>query len=83
MQVPSLTQPTAKASWQVDTPPSADPVQPTPKSGASKAATAKAAAQATQVSTPPASSPLPTEALDSEDAAPTGPVRYFAQSTQH
>ncbi|KAL0048239.1 hypothetical protein WJX82_010821 [Trebouxia sp. C0006] len=75
-KVPSLTQPTAKASWQVDTPPSADPVQPTPKSGASKAATAQAAAQATQVSTPPASSPLPAEALDSEDAAPTGPVRW-------
>ncbi len=83
MQVPSLTQPTAKASWQVDTPPSADPVQPTPKPGAGKAAAAKAAVQASQVSTRTGSSPLPADAPDSEDAAPTGPVRCFAQSTEH
>ncbi len=74
MQVPSLTQPTAKASWQVDTPPSADPVQPTPKPGAGKAAAVKAAVQAPQVSTPTGSSPLPADVPDSEDAAPTGPV---------
>ncbi len=83
MQVPSLTQPTAKASWQVDTPPSADPGQPTPKPGAGKAAAAKAAVQASQVSTRTGSSPLPADAPDSEDAAPTGPVRCFAQSTEH
>ena len=83
MQVPSLTQPTAKASWQVDTPPSADPIQPTPKPGAGKAAAAKAAVQAPQVSTPTDSSPLPADVPDSEDAAPTGPVRCFAQSTQY
>ncbi len=82
MQVSSLTQPTAKASWQVDTPPSADPVQPTPKPGAGKAAAAKAAVQAPQVSTPTGSSPLPADVPDSEDAAPTGPVRCFAQSTE-
>ncbi len=83
MQVPSLTQPTAKASWQVDTLPSADPVQPTTKPGAGKSAAAKAAVQAPQVSTPTGSSPLPADVPDSEDAAPTGPVRCLAQGTKH
>ena len=83
MQVPSLTQPNAKASWQVDTPPSADPVQPTPKPGAGQAGAAKAAVQVPQPSTPTASTLLPPDVPDSEDAAPTGSVRYFAQSTEY
>ena len=79
MQVPSVTQPPAKATWQVDTTPPAEAPQLVAKAGAGKAAVAKpTASSAPKVSipTPTDFGRLPSDALESDEAVPTGPVRY-------
>ena len=69
-----LTQPTAKATWQVDTPPAAEAPLPLGKAGAGKACVDKPGVQAPKAPTPTDSSPLPSDALDED--LPSGPVRY-------
>ena len=74
LQVPILTQPTAKATWQVDTPPAAEAPLPPGKAGAGKAGAGKPGVQAPKAATPTDSGPLPSDALDED--FPSGPVRY-------
>ena len=76
LQVPMLTQATAKASWQVDSPPPAEAAQPAGKASAAKAGATKTIAS--KVPTPTSSGPLPSDALD--DDAPSGPVRCCCKS---
>ena len=73
VQVPVLTQQTAKATWQVDTAPAVEAVQPAGKAGAGKAGTSKLGVQPPKLATPTSSGPLPSDALDEEP--PSGPVR--------
>lgn len=73
LQVPLLTQQTAKASWHVDTPPAVEAAQPAGKAGAAKAGAGKLGVQADKLATPTTSGPLPPDALD--EATPSGPVR--------
>ena len=76
VQVPMMTQPTAKATWQVDTPPPMEaPVAPG-KAGAGKTGAGKPGVQAPQSAIPTDSGPLPSDALDED--LPSGPVRYTA-----
>lgn len=74
LQVPVLTQPTAKATWQVDTAPPVEDPMPTGKASAAKAGAAKSGAQASKAATPTNSGPLPSDAL--EEDVPSGPIRY-------
>ena len=67
-----LTEPTAKATWQVDTPPAVEAAQPTGKA-AVKAGTVKPPVEAPKAVTPISSEPLPSDAL--EDNTPQGTVR--------
>lgn len=76
LQVPMLTQPTAKATWQVDTPPPVEAPLPPGKAGAVKAGAGKPGVQAPKAATPTDSGPLPSDALDED--LPSGPVRYSA-----
>lgn len=69
-----LTQPSAKATWQVDTAPPVEESMPTGKASAAKAGAAKSSAQAPKVATPTNSGPLPSDAL--EEDMPSGPIRY-------
>ena len=68
LQVPELTMPTAKASWQVDTLPPVEAASPAPAK-AGKAAAGKAAAapaQATAAAVSPAASPAASGGLPPE-----------------
>ena len=71
-----LTQPTAKATWQVDTPPPVEAPLPPGKAGAVKTGAGKPGVQAPKAATPTDSGPLPSDALDED--LPSGPVRYSA-----
>lgn len=76
LQVPMLSQPTAKATWQVDIPPPVEALLPPSKAGAGKAGANKPGVQAPKAATPTDSGPLPSDALDED--LPSGRVRYCA-----
>ena len=71
-----LTQPTAKATWQVEAPPPVEAPLPLGKAGAGKAGAGKPGVQAPNAATPTDSGLLPPDALDED--LPSGPVRYSA-----